>query len=119
MSPWLSGVLLPESEEDTGTGMRLESEAIVPGHVPGRIPGCAEAGLSHTPALPAVTNVFASVSAEASTPFGFGGIHLGRPAGNETLPRAPWLRQRPLLRCSGAPGAGKEVPLKAVKYAVV
>lgn len=46
-------------------------------------PGCAGDGLSHAPALPAVSNVFASVSAEPSTPSSFCGTHLGRSPGNK------------------------------------
>lgn len=49
---------------------------------------CAD-GLSHSPALPAESDVFASVSAQAPTPFGFCATHLGRAPGNSMLPRAP------------------------------
>lgn len=43
ISPWLLGVLLPESEEDTGQG-RASLRSAVPGHVPCRIPGSVRMG---------------------------------------------------------------------------
>lgn len=74
-------------------------------------PGCAGDGLSHAPALPAVSNVFASVSAEPSTPSSFCGTHLGDPLAINGPEGSP-AEAAVAARCLGAPGAGMELPLK-------